>query len=85
MWCEETSPTRDEVREIVLNTPRIQWPSYLSTERKLEYIEASMKNRDYKFGSWRGFYTFFMADMVQDVNKDLGLINQYIRGEASGC
>ena len=83
--CEETSPSRDEVREIVLNTPRIQWPKYISTDRKLEYIEASLKNRDYKFGSWRGFYTFCMADIVHAVNKDLRLTNQYVHGEASGC
>jgi len=85
MWCEETSPTPEEVRDIVLNTPRITWPSYLSTARKIEYIDAAMKKRDYKFGSWRGFYKFFMAEIVQDINKDLGLINQYVRGEGSGC
>lgn len=85
MWCEETSPTPSEVREIVLNTPRITWPSYLSIDKKIEYVDAAMKKREYKFGSWRGFYTFSMADIVQDVNKDLELTNQYVRGEASGC
>tara|TARA_R110002074_G_scaffold45509_1_gene117667 strand:- start:311 stop:571 length:261 start_codon:yes stop_codon:yes gene_type:complete len=84
-YCEDTSPTRDEAREIIFNLPVIKWPNHLTDERKRVCIENAMKNRDYKFGSWRGFYTFFLADIIHDVNAEIALTNQYIRGEAAGC
>lgn len=80
---EYTSPTIDEVRDILHNSEHIKWER-VSDDFKNNLVEAAIKNVDGKFGSWRGFSTFTHADLVRYINDRIPS-SQEMRQVANGC
>ena len=70
---EHTSPTDDEVREILRIEFGLRYDSI---------IEQAMDSIDRKYGSWRGFYTFTLKEMSDFITKN---INQEVRQIGNGC
>lgn len=73
MMDEYTSPTDDEVREILREEFGSRYDSV---------IEEAMDSIDRKYGSWRGFYTFTYKTMSDFIKK---CINQGMRQIGNGC
>lgn len=80
---EYTSPTVDEVRDILYNSKDIKWET-VSESYKKKLIEDAMQSLDWKFGSWRGFSTFTRADLVRYINGRIPY-SQEMRQIANGC
>lgn len=80
---EYTSPTVDEVRDILYNSKDIKWET-VSESYKKKLIEDAMQSLDWKFGSWRGFGTFFHADLLRYINDRIHS-NQEARQIGNGC
>ncbi len=80
---EYTSPTVDEVRDILYNSKEIKWENVSETYKK-KLVEDAMQSLDWKFGSWRGFGTFFHADLLRYINERIPS-SQEVRQVANGC
>ena len=70
---EYTSPTDDDVREILRGRFGTRYDSI---------IEKAMDSIDRKYGSWRGFHTFTLKKMSDFI---MNCLNQETRQIGSGC
>lgn len=76
-----SSPTREEVREILLTSDKVNWNGECN---KSKLIDDAMESINYEFGSWAGFYTFNFKILREYIESRVNT-NYEMRHIGNGC